>query len=260
MSVNLQIGHPMNPFFGKQTRPKFSLMEALAELAHTVTDPRVVIHDAATTIQDQYRRKWRPLKDHFQLRGWQGDGSELLPALKRDGWDRFERDGKWFWVLSRAVPWWGQPHFLLDRCDSCKESNNYRCDCTALNDLTPITKLYVLALEGGRYYCGLARRPMARLQQHATGIGATWTREHKPLRIESCRIVPTAHALHEEDAETLNLMRRYGVDQVQGGKFVGVDGQRHARIALGLEEEGARPRGPILLTFKDLRLAQGGDQ
>jgi hypothetical protein len=43
--------------------------------------------------------------------------------------------------------------------------------------------LYVLELEGGKYYIGTANKVSDRWKEHKEGIGSAWTSIHRPLRI-----------------------------------------------------------------------------
>lgn len=40
--------------------------------------------------------------------------------------------------------------------------------------------IYVLALQGGKYYVGEASNPNSRMVQHLGGRGAEWTKKHPP--------------------------------------------------------------------------------
>ena len=43
------------------------------------------------------------------------------------------------------------------------------------------TNVYVLRLEGGRYYIGKSDNVMNRYQQHLGGSGSAWTRKYRPV-------------------------------------------------------------------------------
>lgn len=86
--------------------------------------------------------------------------------------------------------------------------------------------LYVLELEGGRYYVGLTGDVAVRFSRHANGDGADWTRLHKPIRI--VRSVNTGtrnsqEAVKIEDMVTVELMRQHGIDRVRGGCYAYCD-------------------------------------
>lgn len=79
------------------------------------------------------------------------------------------------------------------------------------------TTIYVLKLEGNRYYVGKTNNPTKRFEEHVRGDGAAWTRLHKPYKIE--RIIPNASAF-DEDKYTKEYMAKYGIDAVRGGSYV----------------------------------------
>lgn len=72
--------------------------------------------------------------------------------------------------------------------------------------------IYVLELEGGKYYVGYTEDPQ-RIKNHFEGLGALWTRKHKPIKVVE---------KHEggskimEKEKTLEYMVRYGWENVRG--------------------------------------------
>ena len=77
--------------------------------------------------------------------------------------------------------------------------------------------IYCLELEGGRYYVGMTRKEgFDRLDAHRSGKGAAWTKKHRPVDYER---VETKMKLADEDRLTLELMAKYGVANVRGGKW-----------------------------------------
>ena len=79
------------------------------------------------------------------------------------------------------------------------------------------TNIYVLKLEGNRYYVGKAQDPMRRYQEHMNGEGSAWTRRHPPLSLVETR---TGVSPFEEDKVTKEYMAKYGIDKVRGGSYV----------------------------------------
>ena len=80
-----------------------------------------------------------------------------------------------------------------------------------------MSTVYVLRLEGGRYYVGKSDHVMKRYQQHLEGNGSSWTRKHPPVSLEKT----IEHASpFEEDKVTKEYMSRYGIDRVRGGSYV----------------------------------------
>jgi predicted GIY-YIG superfamily endonuclease len=78
-------------------------------------------------------------------------------------------------------------------------------------------QIYVLKLEGGKYYVGKSKNVAERYKQHLSGDGATWTRSHKPLKLIESRPLKNDH---DETNLTKDLMKKYGVDNVRGGAYV----------------------------------------
>jgi len=85
--------------------------------------------------------------------------------------------------------------------------------------------VYVLALEGGKYYVGSSLQKRKRFAEHMSHRGgSSWTRDHKPLRmIESVDRLSLDACLGVEATKTAQYMWRYGVNSVRGAYFC----QRH---------------------------------
>ena len=81
-------------------------------------------------------------------------------------------------------------------------------------------RLYVLELEGGKYYVGKTHNLQKRFQQHVDGEGSLWTRKYAPLAIASS--VALDGPLHE-DRVTKELMHKHGIDNVRGGSYCRID-------------------------------------
>jgi hypothetical protein len=78
-------------------------------------------------------------------------------------------------------------------------------------------RLYVLQLEGGKYYVGTTRKSaQARLDDHRAGQGSAWTRVHPP---QGLLWEETPYRAFSEDATTLLWMAVMGVEAVRGGKY-----------------------------------------
>jgi predicted GIY-YIG superfamily endonuclease len=82
------------------------------------------------------------------------------------------------------------------------------------------TSIYVLRLQGGKYYVGKSDDPQRRFEEHRQGRGAAWTRAHKPLAVE--KIIPNASAF-DEDKITKEMMSKHGIDNVRGGTYVSIE-------------------------------------
>ena len=99
------------------------------------------------------------------------------------------------------------------------------------------TNIYVLRLEGGRYYIGKTNDIMNRYQQHLNGNGSAWTRKYKPLIIEKTIINVSPF---EEDKLTKEYMSKYGIDNVRGGSYVEMELSDFHKDALKMEIWGAK--------------------
>ena len=84
--------------------------------------------------------------------------------------------------------------------------------------------VYVLALTNDKYYVGSTSNRKRRYEQHATNRGAKYTRIHGPIRYiyAEYRHVPEHYILGYESHITARLMYRYGINNVRGGMFCGV--------------------------------------
>ena len=241
-------------FDRRQYGPSFRIAKELARRARDDWRDWVKVIDASMADHQRIASPLTSLADHYRRLGWAGDGAEHLATVKRDGWALITQHGRWYWILSASAPWWVRPRFLMPRCASCIAADRYDCGCRPLNDVTAGMRIYVLVLEGDRnYYVGASATPMLRFEQHSTARnGALWTGINKPLRIRDVWTVPTASFRAMEDAVTLDLMRVYGVEHVQGGRFTGEGGLRRAELVLDREDEFPRAPRRINLTFAEL--------
>ena len=94
------------------------------------------------------------------------------------------------------------------------------------------TNIYVLRLEGGRYYVGKSDNVMTRYQQHIKGSGSAWTRKYKPVSLE--KTIENVSSF-EEDKVTKEYMSKYGIDKVRGGSYVEVELSEFHTDALKME-------------------------
>jgi hypothetical protein len=75
---------------------------------------------------------------------------------------------------------------------------------------------YVLKLKHGKYYVGKSKDPAERSQNHWDGLGASWTKEHPPIKLER---VYRNYQPYDELRYTLLMMNSYGIDNVRGANF-----------------------------------------
>lgn len=83
-----------------------------------------------------------------------------------------------------------------------------------------MSTLYVLQLEDDKWYVGKTDDVSKRFEQHLNGKGSAWTKEYSPTRIVEQRPVTS---IHDETNTTLDLMKKYGIDNVRGGAYCQVD-------------------------------------
>ena len=79
------------------------------------------------------------------------------------------------------------------------------------------TNIYILRLQGGRFYVGKSADTARRYQEHLAGTASAWTRKYKPVALE--RVITNASPF-DEDKYTKELMAKHGIDKVRGGAYV----------------------------------------
>jgi DNA-directed RNA polymerase subunit RPC12/RpoP len=78
--------------------------------------------------------------------------------------------------------------------------------------------IYVLRLQCQKYYVGKTDKSVEeRFIEHMTGSGSKWTEKYEPLEILESH---PSNDDYDEDKCTLEMMGRYGIDNVRGGSFV----------------------------------------
>lgn len=98
------------------------------------------------------------------------------------------------------------------------------------------TNIYILKLEGGRYYVGKSDNIMKRYEQHLSGDGSAWTKKYKPISIE--KTVKNASPF-DEDRYIKEYMSKYGIDNVRGGSYCEIFLDDSQRVAIERECRGA---------------------
>lgn len=99
------------------------------------------------------------------------------------------------------------------------------------------TNIYVLRLEGGRYYIGKSNNLEKRKQEHLNGTASAWTKKYKPISVE--KIIPNASHF-DEDKYTKEYMYKYGIDKVRGGSYVEMELSQFHMDALNMEIRAAK--------------------
>jgi hypothetical protein len=78
-----------------------------------------------------------------------------------------------------------------------------------------VEMIYVLLLEGDKYYVGYSGDIHRRLYEHFNGRGSIWTKRYKPLRL--VEMLPGGKGVEKE--KTLEYMRNFGWQHVRGGPY-----------------------------------------
>ena len=76
--------------------------------------------------------------------------------------------------------------------------------------------IYILQLQGGKYYVGKTKNPQIRLESHFNLNGSKWTQLYKPLKV--LEIIPNCDD-YDEDKYTQIYMDKFGINNVRGGSF-----------------------------------------
>lgn len=83
-----------------------------------------------------------------------------------------------------------------------------------------MTSVYVLALEGNKFYVGRTNDVAVRLEQHRMGRGSAWTTKYRFKDV--VEIIPNCDNF-DEDKITRKYMSRYGIDNVRGGAYCQIE-------------------------------------
>ena len=95
--------------------------------------------------------------------------------------------------------------------------------------------VYVLRLEGGRYYVGSSSDIALRVAAHRAGTGAAFTRRYGVVEEVEPRTERTPDVESWERAETLARMREHGFESVRGWLYTTV--RRSASQRAGIREQ-----------------------
>lgn len=86
-------------------------------------------------------------------------------------------------------------------------------ETTTTTTTTPT--IYVLALEGGRYYVGATDVLSDRVLSHFTDNGSAWTHKHKPVDV----LLAFKGDAFDEDKLTKLYMHKHGIENVRGASY-----------------------------------------
>ena len=79
------------------------------------------------------------------------------------------------------------------------------------------TNIYILKLQGGKYYVGKTNDLERRKQEHINGTASSWTKKYKPISVD--QIIKNTSPF-DEDKYVKEYMNKYGIDNVRGGTYV----------------------------------------
>lgn len=96
-------------------------------------------------------------------------------------------------------------------------------------------ELYVLQLQGGKYYVGKTSDMNRRYEEHKKGTGSSWTSKYKPVKILEVRPLKDEY---DENNTTKDLMKKYGVDNVRGGSYTQVELPYGTKVVIQSEIRG----------------------
>jgi len=99
------------------------------------------------------------------------------------------------------------------------------------------TNIYVLKLQGGKYYVGKSQDVIGRYQQHMNGEGSSWTKKYKPISLVESK---DGVSPFEEDKVVKEYMAKYGIESVRGGSYVTEELSDFRIDALKMEIWGAK--------------------
>ncbi len=102
-----------------------------------------------------------------------------------------------------------------------------------------MVNIYVLELEGGKFYVGKTEHGLQRLKQHTSGQGSKWTKKHKPVDLH--RWFPKQKDA-DENRVTLEMVKKFGAENVRGGNWTKV---RMSKSELSSFQKRAGPRRKI---------------
>ena len=100
-------------------------------------------------------------------------------------------------------------------------------------------KIYVLRLEGGKYYVGRTKNSSQRIEQHLLGEGSAWTNKHQVIDIVE---EFTTQDLEDEDKTVMKYMRLHGKDNVRGGSFSRIDLSQEDRNIIERLSRGSKDK------------------
>lgn len=105
--------------------------------------------------------------------------------------------------------------------------------------------IYVLLLEGNKYYIGKTNSVSFRVNDHFTNGGSAWTTKYKP---KSVVLIKQIISQYDEDNYVKRYMASYGIDNVRGGSYSQVELPEY--ILSYLEKEINSPKDKCFINGK----------
>ena len=99
------------------------------------------------------------------------------------------------------------------------------------------TNLYILRLQGERYYIGKSNNLSKRIAEHMAGEGSAWTKKYRPISVKETFLNVSPF---QEDFKTVEYMAKYGIDNVRGGSYAQVDLSEFQKDALTMQFRSAK--------------------
>ncbi len=84
---------------------------------------------------------------------------------------------------------------------------------------------YVLELQDGKYYVGSTKNLSKRLKQHETANSRGFVSQYLPIKnviVEQLNTTNKQKALDCESNKTIELIKKHGIENVYGGRFIGI--------------------------------------
>lgn len=78
------------------------------------------------------------------------------------------------------------------------------------------TNIYILKLEGNRYYIGYTSDPKKRINEHLNGNGCSFTKKYKPIAVEKIKYNDDPNKV---DKYVIKYMKKFGINNVRGGTY-----------------------------------------
>jgi ribosomal protein S14 len=99
--------------------------------------------------------------------------------------------------------------------------------------------IYILKLEGGKYYVGKTINPEFRLETHFNARGSEWTKLYAPIKVK--KVYPDCDA-YDENKYTIKYMAKYGERNVRGGSYCRVKLSDDELVEINRQIDGAQDK------------------